>query len=350
MTGVNVSSFTLTRNGAGVPLTGATLATTDGITYALQNLAAATSTTGTYVLSLSPAGIRDIAGNALPAGDSTSFSVDTTPPTATFGPLGNLKTSGPSSETVIFSKPVSGFTLASLSLTLNGSAVPLTGATLVTSDNVTYTIGNLGSVTSQIGSYSITLTAAGSGIVDAVGNSLVGNASQAFTVQAASPIGTPTVVIGDGTAQRSEVRQVVVTFDRAVTLGVGAIDLVRSDGTSIPLSIASPDQIAYTITFVGTTDFGSLQDGRYTLTVHASGVSDGTGNVLTSDSTTSFFRLFGDINGNGATNNYDYGVFLTSYGRELGDANYLTAFDFNGNGAVNNYDYGQFFSRYGQEI
>ena len=49
--------------------------------------------------------------------------------------------------TITFNKAINGFTLADLQLTRNGTAVPLTGATLTTTDHITWTLGNLDSLT-----------------------------------------------------------------------------------------------------------------------------------------------------------------------------------------------------------
>ena len=79
------------------------------------------------------------------------------------------------SITITFSEPVAGFDLADLRLTLNGGANLLTGAqSLTTADDTTWTLGNLTGLTGAGGGYTLTLTAAGSGIVDAAGNGVGG--------------------------------------------------------------------------------------------------------------------------------------------------------------------------------
>ena len=49
----------------------------------------------------------------------------------------------------------------------------------------------------------------------------------------------------------------------------------------------------------------------------------------------SFFRLFGDTDGDGAVHLNDLDVFLDTYGRSLGDPAYLWYLDSNGDGTVN---------------
>ena len=80
--------------------------------------------------------------------------------------------------TIVFSEAVSGFELVDLSLARDGGSNLLTASqTLTTSDNITWELWNLSSLTGKAGSYVLALTAAGSGITDLAGNALAGNAS-----------------------------------------------------------------------------------------------------------------------------------------------------------------------------
>ena len=84
----------------------------------------------------------------------------------------NPRSTGVSTMTVAFNRPVSGVNLADFSLTLNGGANLLTAAqTLSTSDQQTYTIGNLAGLTAADGNYVLYLTAANSGIAHTSGTS-----------------------------------------------------------------------------------------------------------------------------------------------------------------------------------
>jgi hypothetical protein len=72
--------------------------------------------------------------------------------------------------------------------------VLLTGATLTTTDNIAWTLGNLTTLTGLLGgattNYVLTLTAAGSGITDLAGNVLAANASDAWILNPATFNGT----------------------------------------------------------------------------------------------------------------------------------------------------------------
>ena len=77
---------------------------------------------------------------------------------------------------VLFSKPIREFDKSDLSLTRTASStesLPLEQAILKAADDVSWTLTNLGSLTSAAGVYELTLRAAGSGITDTLGMALV---------------------------------------------------------------------------------------------------------------------------------------------------------------------------------
>ena len=64
--------------------------------------------------------------------------------------------------TITFNEPVAGFSLSNLQLTCNGGANLLTGGqTLTSTDNQTWTLGNLSALTGNRGSYLLTLSPTG---------------------------------------------------------------------------------------------------------------------------------------------------------------------------------------------
>src|SRR5262249_16167287 len=143
-----------------------------------------------------------------------------------------------------------------------------------------------------------------------------------------------------------------------------AFELKRqSDNAHVALTATFTNDTAthVTLTFAGAlSDFSSLQDGRYTLTIFASQVSGAGGNldgdcnrtggdnfVLASapapNPATNIFRFFGDVDGDGDT---DASNFLTFRNVFLGIAPYDAALDFNGSGSVDAADFLQFRNRY----
>jgi arylsulfate sulfotransferase len=168
------------------------------------------------------------------------------------------------------------------------------------------------------------------------------------------------VVVNDGSAQRSMVNSITVTFGGSVVLEPGAIELRRQDGSLVNaefnISLLSGKTVAV-LTFAGP-EFvgGSLVDGSYTLTVRADLVHDRWGRELDGngdgaaggDRVDGFFRLFGDSDGDGDVDGQDRDRFRSASGRTAADAGYLWYFDFDGDGDVDGLDNGQFNRRFGQ--
>jgi hypothetical protein len=170
-------------------------------------------------------------------------------------------------------------------------------------------------------------------------------------------------VVDDGFAQRSLVRKLTVTFSGVVNLGANAFAVTRtSDGLIVGVTATTAmvnGQTVATLTFGGTgTEFGSLADGRYTLSVVGAQITDTAGRSLDGDGDgaaggnyqMSFFRFFGDINGDAFVNGADFALFRTAFGTGSGDPNYSVAFDFNGDGFVNGADFAAFRIRFGTSI
>jgi fibronectin-binding autotransporter adhesin len=171
-------------------LTGATLNVvlgylpTLGTKYTIVNNDAADAVVGTFAntfpLSISR-GVFTVAYNG-GDGNDVELTAANLRPMATFADVvPNPRSSGLPTATITFSEPVSGFDVADLSLTRNGSAVALTGVTIGGS-GASYTVDGLAALTNADGDYVLTLTAAGSGIQDlgAPVGSLFGNASVAW--------------------------------------------------------------------------------------------------------------------------------------------------------------------------
>ncbi len=169
---------------------------------------------------------------------------------------------------------------------------------------------------------------------------------------AGAPRTVESVVLNDGSAQRSMVNSVTITFGGPAVLDPGAIELRRQDGTPVDarLSIALVNgKMVAVLTFAGP-EFvgGSLADGGYTLTVHADRVHDRWGRELADDRTDTFVRLFGDADGDGDVDTADRSQFRSAFGTSNGAAGYLWYFDFDGDGDVDGRDNGQFNRRFGR--
>lgn len=75
------------------------------------------------------------------------------------------RTTSVSAVMVQFSRAVSGFDVADLRLTLGGVAVSLAGVSVTTTDSIRWTVGGLSAATASAGTYVLTVSATGSGIV-----------------------------------------------------------------------------------------------------------------------------------------------------------------------------------------
>jgi hypothetical protein len=183
-----------------------------------------------------------------------------------------------------------------------------------------------------------------------------------------APAKVSSLVINDGSAQRSRVTSLTVTFTNSVAFTgavAGAFELTRvSDGAFVDIdaTIDVTSKIV-TITFIGGAVDGafgnySLQDGRYILTAFANQFTgaglDGNGDGFAGDNyasisaantpptvaPTGIFRLFGDSDGNGQINSADFLNFRLAF------LSASTAFDFDGDGQVNAADFLAFRLRF----
>jgi hypothetical protein len=193
------------------------------------------------------------------------------------------------------------------------------------------------------------------------------------------------VQVNNGSAQRSEVRSITVTFSGLVMFagGVGnaaaAFHLTQvQDGNSVNASATVSTnanwQTVVTLTFSGTETDSisgqnggvlSLADGRYTLTISSAAVTGANGLALDGDGNGTpggdyvspadtagggagqlhLYRLFGDATGDGVVDQLDLGQFRAANNSSSADANYLWYLDANNSGAIDQIDLGQFRTR-----
>ena len=171
---------------------------------------------------------------------------------------------------------------------------------------------------------------------------------------AGAPGTVESVVVNDGSAQRSMVKSVTVNFGGAAVLDPGAIELRRQDGTAVNFEVATSTAAGRTVAvltfalpeFIG----GSLSDGSYALTVRADRVHDRWGRQLDGDGdglaggdrVAAFSRLFGDSDGSGMVAWPDRELFRAAFKTRGIEAGYSWFFDFDGAGEVDGRYNGQF--------
>jgi hypothetical protein len=168
---------------------------------------------------------------------------------------------------------------------------------------------------------------------------------------------------GDGSAQRSQVSKIQISFDHPVDFAnndmPAAFQLVGPNGAvpvSVDTTLSSPEQTVVTLTFPpgpGVESNGSLKNGLYALTILSTKVStgginlDGDGNgTVGPDYVLNFHRLFGDANGDLSVNSTDFSAFRAVFGTSSG----ASTFDTDGNNVVDATDFVQFRLTFGTTL
>lgn len=181
-----------------------------------------------------------------------------------------------------------------------------------------------------------------------------------LAVSSGSPPMIESVVVNDGSAQRSMVNSLTVTFDRVVTFDVGAFGLQRPDGGAVGLNVGTTvvdGRTVAVLTFTGSGIIGgSLADGNYALTIRGDHIRDLVGREVDGDRDgngggdriDAFFRLFGDSDGDRDLDWLDRDLFRSAFGTSVGDTSYRWFLDFDGDGDVDGLDNGKFNRRFGQ--
>jgi hypothetical protein len=187
-------------------------------------------------------------------------------------------------------------------------------------------------------------------------------------VELQQPARVASVMVNDGTAQRSRVTSVTVTFNTVVSFAGSPASAFRLTRTSpgapadvtlaVDLTGSTALQTVARLTFSGpSTEFGSLGDGNYALTVAAAQVSadgllldgdaDGQpGGDYVAPASLKLYRLFGDANGDRVVNETDLGLLRGLFGATVTEP----TFDVNGDGVISAADLGAFRARFGASL
>ncbi len=274
----DLSRITLLVDGLAVAWTEQSLSSADGLTWSLQGLASLTAAAGHYQLVATAA---DALGN-LGAG-SVNWVVDLAPPVASLPAVPSPRNSAVNSLAIDFDEGVTGFDLADVSLQRDGGPNLLTESQTLTQAGLRWTLGGLSGLTSLSGTYRLTLTAAGSGIVDLVGRALETDASASWVVDTLAPTVDIIDVAPDPRTVAAD--QLEIFFSEPVR-GFDLADLLldlEGDGLGNLLTAAqtltTTDGQRWTVG-----NLAPLQSapGRYTLSLKNSGtgIADLAGNAL----------------------------------------------------------------------
>ena len=181
-----------------------------------------------------------------------------------------------------------------------------------------------------------------------------------LAVSTGDPAKIESVMVNDGSQQRSMVNSLTITFDRAVTVDAAAFEVRHHDGSAVGVNIETAlvgGRTVAVVTFAGYGVVGgSLADGTYMLSIRGDHIRDTPGRELDGDGdgngggdrVDAFFRLFGDSDGDRDVDGLDRDLFRSAFNTTAGDPEYLWFFDFDGEGNVNGRDNGHFNRRLGQ--
>jgi hypothetical protein len=143
-------------------------------------------------------------------------------------------------------------------------------------------------------------------------------------------------VFNEGLASSSVTNASLTLLNLNSNLTIGSTNLaVTYDATTNRL----------TWTFPGLTG-GSLPDGNYSGVLSAAGLISTNGDLLAADYTFTFFRYFGDSEGDRDVDFADFFAFARTYGLSTGNTNFNAAFDYNADGRVDATDLTNFQAHY----
>lgn len=270
----------LTRDQVPLDLSDATLTAADAMTWTLGNLAGLTGAEGTYALSLTAAGVMDMAANPVREDATRTWLVDLTGPSAdVLDVRPDPRNSFVPSVQVTFTEPAAGLTAANFTLTRGGAAVDISGAVLSTADNVTWTLENLAGATGAEGLYVLEVSAAG--VADLLGNPMPLGATDSWLVDNTAPTAQVLAVLPQ--ARKTVVESVEIRFSEPVS-GFTTDDLSMTlDGQPRPMAgatLSTEDGIVWTL---GNLCRSTGSMGAYEITLHGDSIIDSAGNPVAED-------------------------------------------------------------------
>ena len=251
-------------------------------------------TTYTATVTGGASGVKDLAGNALAADSSWSFTTegDTTPPTIASAVPASGATGVPlsTSVTVAFSEAMTASTINTTTVGLRNGATSVAASVSYNATTFTATLTPTAAL-SYATTYTATVTGGSPGVKDLAGNALAATASWSFTtVTDATPPTIVSVTPAAGATGVATATTVTVTFSEAMlATSVTNASVLLKDATSASVP-ATVSYDAATLTATLTPSSPLAYAASYTATVKggAGGVADVAGNVLVADVTWTF--------------------------------------------------------------
>ncbi|HEX8323822.1 MAG TPA: S8 family serine peptidase [Tepidisphaeraceae bacterium] len=184
-----------------------------------------------------------------------------------------------------------------------------------------------------------------------------------------APLSTiSSIVLDDGTIQRSRVRSLTLVFDGnipAANIASDAFTLTQTSGTIAPytVNVASVNFAAgkttVSLTFSGSgVVAGSVNNGRFTLAIDGNKLTDSTGLKVDAAGTGTpgsirtydFYRLFGEVTGDARVTFDDFLKFQVAFNTTPAKAAYNSAFDSDGNQQINFNDFLPFQVNFNRKV
>ncbi len=283
----SASTLTLTDNGNAVAITSAvSLSLVSGNAYDINGLVGLTTAEGNYSLTVNASAIDDTYGNAGTGSMSTSWLMDTTPPTSTVTSLPPETTSTSFNVSVTSSDPTgsnestpSGVASISIFDSEDGGAYTRF-ATVTQASSAAFFTGQAGHT---YGFYSIA--------TDNAGNVQATPVTAQETVQILQPVAVTSIAAVSPNMRNTPVSTVAVTFSIPVNPSTfSASTLTLTDNGN---AVAITSAVSLSLVSGSTYDINGLAglttaEGTYNLTVNASGIEDTYGNLGTGSVSTSW--------------------------------------------------------------
>ena len=276
LTGSDYEALTLTDNGGPNLITSAvTITLVSGSTYQIGGLAGLTSTEGSYAFSVAAAFVDDVYGNPGTGSLSTSWLMDTTPPTSSVNPLPATTTSTSFTVSVTGSDPAgsngstpSGIASFTLYASKDGGAFMPFATVTPANPSASFT----GQPGHTYGFYSIA--------TDNAGNVQATPTSAQQTVQILSQLSVTSVTAVSPNPRHTAVSSVDVTFSEPVdltTFTYADLTLTDNGGANLITSAATISLVSGSTYQINGLSGLTTANGTYSLTVNATGIKDQNG-------------------------------------------------------------------------
>jgi hypothetical protein len=282
------------RNASNSALVAANVSYNAGTNTATLTPSAALASSTTYAATVTT-GAKDVAGNAMAAPRTWSFTtltVDTTPPTVTaISPNNGAATVSPTANvTATFSEVMNASTISTSTIELTGAGVGTVPAA-VTYD-ATNRVATLNPTSNLVGgvAYTARVRSGAAGVKDAAQNPLAVDRVWTFTIETTPPTVTSTLP-ANGATGVSRTANITATFSEVVavaTVTAANFELRDPSGTPVAPTSLTLSTNGRTVTLNPEPRLAPLT--TYTLVIKggASGVTDLAGNPLAGDVSRTF--------------------------------------------------------------